>query len=93
MPDGDDENEQHVVLDGIDDAVVTGTDPELTGTARESSSARGSGFLGQHVERSLDAPSSRRVESSELPHGRGEQLDAVRHASPRSALTSAQGIG
>lgn len=57
----DDDDEEHVVLDGVDDAVVTDPNAE-SGSALQRASRRGTRVLRQEGDRPLDAATNRRVE-------------------------------
>jgi hypothetical protein len=86
VPDGDDDDQEYVVGDGADDAVVADTDPE----ARSSSQgARGwrARLLRQERDGALDPLADRWVELLQRANRGGTQLDAVGHVQPRSALT------
>lgn len=86
VADGHDENEQHVVVDLVDDSVVTCADTPLA-AAQKLLGATGARFAREQLDRSLYATLRRPVELTQLSYGCRGDLDAVGHASPRSALT------
>lgn len=93
MPDGEPKDQQGVVLDLVDHAVVAGAHPPLSRSAHQPSRGRRARVVGQQLDRRLDAPPGRRVEPAELTRRCGRERDQVGHVRPRSALTCSQGIG
>lgn len=77
MSDLDDEDEEDVVVNGVDDAVVAGADAPKLGGAFEFLGASGSRILGERVDLSVDASSHRSVESIQLLGSAGLELDTV----------------
>jgi hypothetical protein len=62
VPDAQHEHEEPVLLDLVDDAVVTGPNPPLAAPADQSSRRGRSRFSGQQLDRGLEASADRRVE-------------------------------
>ena len=52
----------------------------------------GRGFLSEQLNNRLDPASCSSIQFAQLTSCRGAELDPVGHASPKSALTSSQGI-
>jgi hypothetical protein len=55
------ENEQFIVVDLVDDAVVAGPDPPLASAADESGRGGGSRLVGEQIQRCLEASADLRV--------------------------------
>jgi hypothetical protein len=62
VPDAQHEHEEPVLLDLVDDAVVTGPNPPLAAPDDQSSRRGRSRFSGQQLDRGLEASAGRRVE-------------------------------
>jgi hypothetical protein len=68
-----DEDQEYVVVDLVDDAVVAGADPPFAVSAHTLLRAAGPWLFGEELDRCLDPSPRRGVEPSELPHrGRGD---------------------
>ncbi len=92
VPKADDDDQQHVVLDGVDDAVIAHADPE-SGTALKCTCARRARVLGEQRDRTLNPTADLGVELAQSAYGGWAKLDAIgAHSQPRSALTCAQGM-
>ena len=92
VAEGDDDNEEHVVLDGVDDPVIADSHSVTDSTFQRSRGGR-SGVLRQQCDGSLDAGPDPRVDTAQCPDGRGSDLDPVAaQVQPRSALTCSQGM-
>ncbi len=92
VPERDNDHQEHVIGDGVDDAVVTDTYAEAR-SALQGAGGRGARVLRQESDHALHAVADRRVEVPERSNGGRPQLDAVvRHTQPRSALTCSQGM-
>jgi hypothetical protein len=63
MADGDHHDDQDVVMDGVDDAIVADSQP-VTGTTNEPSGSRRAGILGQQGNRALNARPNGGVDSA-----------------------------
>jgi hypothetical protein len=86
VPEGDDDNQQHVIVEGVDDAVVTYSYPPCGSTA-EWPSGRWPRILRQQSDHTLNAAGDRRVESTKGSDGSWPQLDPVAaHSQPRSTF-------
>jgi hypothetical protein len=93
MPGAHDEHKEALLLDLVNDPVVTGSGSPLAGSANEPRCCGRSWFGGEQFDGSLDATAYLRIERAQLPRrGRG-QCDLGGHARPRSPLTSSHGIG
>src|SRR5665647_552565 len=93
VADAEDQDEESVVFDLVDDAVVAGPDSPLAGAANEPGCGWWSGFCSEQLKCCLDAAAYLWVELAELACGGRRQGDAVGHVRPRSALTCSHGIG
>src|SRR5665647_689068 len=93
VADAEDKDQESVVFDLVDDAVVAGADSPLPGAANKASCRWWSGFGSQKLKCSLDTSAHLGVELAELARGGGRQGYAVGHVRPRSALTCSHGIG
>lgn len=86
VPYGDDHDQQDVVLDGVDDAVVAHAYPQRRAALQRT----GGGWpwvLCKKGDRSLDPTTGRWIDLAQRPHGGGSKLDAVvAQLKPRSAL-------
>lgn len=92
VPERDDNDEEHVVLNGVDDAIVTDPNAE-SWSAFQGSGGRWTRVLRQKCDRALDPATDRRVELAQRSYGRWSQLDPVfAHSQPRSAFTWSQGM-
>lgn len=92
MPERDEDDEENVVLDGVDDAIVTDPHAE-SGSALQCPGGRGTRVLCQEGNRALDPATNRRVELAQRSYGRWSQLDPVSgHSQPRSAFACSQGM-
>lgn len=82
-----DDDQQHIVFDGVDDPIVADPDSE-TRPALESTSTGRSRILGEQSDCTLDPSSNLGVEFPQGADRRRAQLDAKSaHTQPRSALT------
>jgi hypothetical protein len=86
VPDGDDDDQQDVISDRVDDAVVADADPEAGSSSQRACCGR-TRVLSEERDGTLDALADRRIELLQRANRSGTQLDAVAHAQPRSALT------
>lgn len=86
MADRDYDDEQHVVGDRIDDAIVA--DPHTKGRpAAQATRGRRTRVFREKGDRPLDALADLRIELVQRADGGRAQLDAVAaHSQPRSAL-------
>ena len=89
---GEDENYQDSVVDLVDDAVVAGAHAPLTVPSDKLLGASWAGLLGKQFNDSLNPALSAAIQLTQLTGRRRAELDLVGHASPRSALTSSQGM-
>lgn len=91
VPECNDDDEQDIILDGVDNAVVT--HPDSVGVAgSELLCAWGSGVLAKQGD---CPPNSRGVRSRDGTQSfdrAGPKLNAIGHCQPRSALTCSQGM-
>ena len=85
VPERHDDDQQDVVLDCVDDAVVADAHAHA-GSPAERPCRRWARILGEESDGALDATSDGRVELPERTESSRAQLDAVGHAQPRSAL-------
>ncbi len=86
------DDQQHVVLDGVDDAVVPDPDTESR-TPLQGSRARWPRILGQQCDGAVDSSPNVGIELAERTGCGGTKLDAVgAHSQPRSALTCSHGM-
>lgn len=92
VPQSRDHNKEHVVLNGVDDAVVT--DPDApTRWALQRTGSRRSWILCEQRDRALDATADLGVELTKSPDCCRSEFDPVGgHTQPRSALTCSQGM-
>src|SRR6478735_393919 len=92
MAEGDDHDQQNVVLHGVNDPIVPNPNAQAR-PAPERARPRWSGILGQEGYRTLNAWPHLRVEPAQRSDGGRADLDAIgRHAQPRSTFTVAQGM-
>lgn len=92
MAEGDDDDEQNVILDAVDDPVVTDAHSQR-GPALQRASGGGTWVLREERNCALDAATNRRIELPERTYRGGSQLDSVlAHSQPRSAFTCSQGM-
>lgn len=85
------DDQEHIVGDGVDDAVIPSADSKAW-SAPQSASRRWTWILCQQGDGALDARPDLRVELAQGPGGRRSKLDTVLgHAQPRSALTCSHG--
>lgn len=82
-----DENEQHVVVDLVDDPVVAGAYSPVAVSADEFPGSARLGLGCQQFDRGLNAPLHGMLQLAQLSDGRNRNLDLVGHVRPRSALT------
>lgn len=88
----DDDHQQHVVMDRVDDPVVTDPDAK-TGTTLERAGTWWAWILTKQRDRALDPAADLRVEFTERANSGRPQLDAVgAHSQPRSFFTCSQGM-
>lgn len=69
MAEPENEDEEPVVLDLVDDAVVAGANSPLAGSPDQLGRGRWSRFVSQQFQRRLEAPAYLRVELAELTGG------------------------
>lgn len=87
IPESYDHHQEHVVLDGVDEAIVADTDAKSR-PALERPRARRPRIVGEQSNGALEASASLGVELAQGPDHAGTQLDPVRaHSHPRSTLT------
>jgi len=87
-----DDHQQHVVLDGVDDAIVADSNSK-TRPALEGTCPRRARILREQSDCALDPPANLRIEFAQGTDGRRSKLDAVSaHSQPRSALTWSHGM-
>ena len=87
MPEPYHDDQQHVVLDGIDDAVIPDPNTEAR-TSLQGTCSRWARILREQCDGALDTSPNLRVELVQGPGSRRAKLDAVdAHSQPRSALT------
>ena len=92
MPERDDHDEKHIVLNGVDDAIVTRPNAESWSTL-QGAGGRGTRVLRKQGDRALDPATNRRIELAQRSYGRWSQLDPVlAHSQPRSAFACSQGM-
>jgi len=88
----DDDDQEHVVVDGVDDAIVTDPNAE-SGSALQGAGGRWTRVVRQEGDRTLHAVTYRWVEPAQRSDSPGAQLDAISaHSQPRSALACSQGM-
>lgn len=88
----DDDNQEHVVGDGVDDAVVPDTDAK-GGSSLQGAGARRTRVLCQQGDGASDARTNLWIELAQGSGRGGAKLDAVLvHVQPRSALTWVHGM-
>lgn len=81
MPDVQDEYQELVLLDLVDDSVVTGPDSPFARAADQPRRGWRTRILGEELDGCLDASTDVRIELAQLPsRGRG-QGDLVSHVS------------
>ena len=61
-----DHHEKHIVLNGVDDPVITNTYP-IAGPTPQGTGRRGPWVVGQETDCSLDAGTDRRIQLSQCP--------------------------
>ena len=83
----DHEHEEDAVVDLIDNPVVTGPHSPLAVATDEFLGAAGPRLFGKEFDRGLNSSQCRAVQLPQLPNRGRRDLDPVRHARPRSALT------
>lgn len=87
MPEPYDDDQQDLVLDCVDDAVVTYPDTKA-GPTLEGTCTRGSRIVRKQRNRALEATTNLRIKLAQGPGCRRTKFDAVDgHCQPRSALT------
>ena len=87
-----DDDEENVIGNRVDDAVVTDPNAKARATL-QSASSRGPRVLCQQRNDTLQSMTHRRVELTQGANGRGSQLDPVlAQVQPRSTLTCSQGM-
>ncbi len=92
MSDSDDENDQAVVDDLVEDAVVANPHSVHMRLADEANCPGRAGLLGEEVDGSADALLLTSRKGGQDPESSPRDLDAIdRHRKPRSAFTSSQG--
>lgn len=69
MPDGDDEDEQDIIVDLVDHPVVAGPDTPLAVPADEHLGAARPGLVRQQLDGRLDPAPCRRIQLAQLAHG------------------------
>lgn len=79
-----DYNQEHALVDGVDDAVVSDADPHPeAGTTMQSSCARRAGILTEEGDRPVDARLVCRVDAPQSLERGGPNLDSVlAHSAP-----------
>jgi hypothetical protein len=87
VTDRDDQDDEDLVADLVDDAVIARTDAPFALASGELHRAGRPGLVGEQLDRGLHAAACWEVELAQLPHGCRCDLDAVGHARPRSTLT------
>ncbi len=92
MPKPHDDDQQHVVLDGVNNSIVTDSDSK-TRPALQSTCTWRARILREQSDCALNSPASLRVEFAQGADGRRSKLDAIgAHSQPRSALTCSHGM-
>lgn len=86
MPDGHDDDQKDVVLNRVDDAVVTDANAEA-GSSPERTCRRWTGILSEERDGTLDAPAYWWIKLLQRANRGRAQLDAKAHVQPRSAFT------
>ena len=86
MTERDDCDDEDVVVDRVDDAVVADADSHA-GTSLEGFGAWRTGILSKERDRPTNAASILMVYSLQSANCRRAKLDLVGHTQPRSALT------
>lgn len=92
VSDPHDLDDEPVVEDLVDDAIVAHTHPVCARLADHADRPRGTGLIGEQVDRSSDAlllPSRKTGQDLERSPRNLDAIDG--HAKPRSAFTSSQG--
>ena len=86
MTEGDDCDDEDVVVDRVDDAVVADADSQ-TGTSLEGFGTWRPRIFTQERDRAADAVAILMIYSFQRANCRRAQLDLVGHIQPRSAFT------
>lgn len=71
VPDGNDEDDQHAIVDVVDDAKVTRSHAPLTFAADEPTSGRRSRIFSEQRDNAVDAVARTHVEFAKLPSSGG----------------------
>jgi len=66
VPNGDHQDDQHVVVDCVDDSVAAGTDPPIALSADQLLGPARPRLIGEKLDGRLDAPPGGRVERAQL---------------------------
>ena len=86
------DHQEHVVFDGVDDAVVADADAKPW-SAPKGLCTRWARIGGEQGDGALDAAAGLRIELTQRPCGRRAKLKVVcTHSQPRSALTCSHGM-
>ena len=86
MPNGDHHDQQNIICDRVDDAVVANANPHARPSSQRAR-RRWARILSEERDDTLDAPANRRIKLLQGANRGRAQLDAVAHVQPRSALT------
>ena len=88
MPQTHHGDQQNVVLDGVDDAVVADADPQVSGAILHRASARGTRVDGKCEDGPTDAGSDFGMDFAQVPFSSRQNLDRISHVvQPRSFIT------
>lgn len=91
VPDRHDRDEQHIVFDRIDDAVVTDPDA-VAGPTLKGARSRRTGIVREKRERALDTWPICGMDTTQPLQRRRSHLNPVRAHQPRSDFTCSQGM-
>ena len=91
VAEGHDDNKQNIILNRIDDAVVSDTNPQA-GPPLECLSSRRSWILTEQRDGTTNSVAIVMVNVLQRANRGRPQFDAIRHSQPRSALTCAHGM-
>ena len=83
---GDDNHQQHVIMDGVDDRVIAHAHPEAV-TALECLCPGRARILAKQRDRAADAIAVLVIDALERSNGGGSKFDPIAHSQPRSFLT------
>ena len=88
MPHPHHDNCEHVILDGVDDPVISHPDPEKPGTILQSTRTRWARISGESEDRTTNACPDLRVNLLQIPLCCRQDLDGICHfVQPRSFMT------